>query len=180
MGIRSTCPYHFNTFRSTRSLNFSPTPTLSLTTTFLSLSILVTPHILRKHLISITSNFLLSSTLNRHVSDPYITVGTTTLSYNSLFALTFTLLTFNNLFIAPNVLIPSLTLILTSSFTPPSLLKQLPRYLKDCTSSKVSSLSCIFSDNGPASLPATITLLLSSFTLSFLLSHTLPNSLKLI
>merc|ERR1712105_143547 len=74
-------------------------------------------------------------------------------------------------------LFPSLTLILTSSFTPPSLLKQLPRYLKDCTSSKESPFSCMFSDNGPASLPAIITLLLSTFTLSFLLSHTLPNSL---
>merc|ERR1712074_311989 len=59
--IRSTCPNHFNTFRSTLPLNFSGTPTLSLTTSFLTLSILVTPHILLRHFISATSSLSLPS-----------------------------------------------------------------------------------------------------------------------
>merc|ERR1712074_101485 len=47
-------------------------------------------------------------------------------------------LLFHILFIAPKVFIPSPTLILTSSFTPPSLLKKLPRYLKEFTTSILS------------------------------------------
>merc|ERR1711888_81068 len=174
--IRSTCPNHFNTFRSTLLLNFSDTPTLSLTTSFRTLSILVTPHILLRHFISATSSFSLSSTFRPQDSDPYITVGTTTLSYNSLFTLTVTLLPLHTLFIAPNALIPSPNLMLTSSFTPPSLLKQLPRYLKEFTTSNLSPLSIMLPSDGSSLTPTHIILLLPAFTLSFRLSHTLPNS----
>merc|ERR1711875_88914 len=175
--IRSACPNHFNTLRSTLLLSFSGTHTLTLTTSFLNLSILVTLHIFLKHFISATSNLLLSSTFIPHASHPYIIVGTTILSYNSRFTLKVTLLPLHILFIAPNVLIPSPTLILTSSFTPPSPLKQLPRYLNEVTTSIRSPFSIISSSDGSTFSPTIITLLLSTFTRSFRLSHTLPNSL---
>merc|ERR1719186_1812641 len=98
------------------------------------------------------------TTLKPHDSDPYIIVGTTILSYNSLFTLTFTLLPLHTLFIAPNALIPSPTLILTSSFTPPSLLKQLPRYLKEYTISILSPFSIVLNSDGSTFTPTHITL----------------------
>ena len=53
--ICSMCSNHLKILRSTLSLSFTLTPTLYLVSSFIHLFILVTGHILRNHLISITS-----------------------------------------------------------------------------------------------------------------------------
>ena len=70
--IRSTYAKHLKNFQSTLSLIFSLAPTLRFTSFFLHLPIVVTPHIIRKEFISITSSFDLSSNLFPRVSATHI------------------------------------------------------------------------------------------------------------
>ena len=83
---------------STKLLNASVsmhivTPNLRLTSSFIYLSILVTPRILPKHFFSLLYSLRLSTIILYHVSAQFDTVGTTALSYSSLFIPKLTLLT---------------------------------------------------------------------------------------
>ena len=69
--ICSTCPNHLKAHLSALPDISTYTPTLLLISSFLVLSLTVTPHILCKHLISITFNLLFSLTFKPHISAPY-------------------------------------------------------------------------------------------------------------
>ena len=125
---------------------------------FLHLFILVTAHILDEHIISITFSLCLSSIIILQVSNPYVSVGTTTLSYYSLFTPKLTLLTLKIIFISPKIFGLSTTLILTSSRRSQSQLKQLSKHLKDLAAWMNSSVI------STPSLLTTIILLFSNKT----------------
>ena len=78
-----------------------------------SSSILVTTHILREHFISITDSLCFSPIPFLRASDPYVTVGTTTLSNNSLVTPETPLLTSNLIFNEPKLFSRSHTFIFT-------------------------------------------------------------------
>ena len=106
---------------------------------------------------------------------PCSAVGTTTPSYNIL-ASTPRPSFFYNFLTVPSTLLASSTLKLTSTSTPPSLPICDPRYLKWSTSSNISPFKLTFSLHPSTCREQCITLLLFTFTFTFLLSHTLPNS----
>merc|ERR1719427_1957753 len=69
--ILSTCPNHLNPFCSALFDSSNKTPVRRRISSFLILSHLVTPHILLRHLISITSRSFLSSAFIPQVSAAY-------------------------------------------------------------------------------------------------------------
>ena len=173
--ILSRCPNHLNTHWSAILANPVSIPALLRTSSFLSLSILDTPTKHLKYFISRIFTFLLSALLIPHASAPYNAVGTIiTPSYRHLLAfISYPLL----LFSAPHALYPSFILCITSLSHPLSAATCDPRYLKQSTSSHGStfSITCILSPL--PYLEHLITLLLPTFTINLLLSHTLPNSI---
>ena len=173
--ILSTCPNHLNTLWSTLLVNSLSILVLLCSSLLLTLSIHDTPTKLLKHLISRIFTFLLSALLtppclcSSPMSPPDISWLLYAILYYSYYSTHFSLL---------------LTLYTPHSFCVPHLfyiLHQLPlatpRYLKQSTSSNglPFSITCI-RPQFPF-LEQLITLFLPTFTLYFLLSHILPNSL---
>ena len=76
-------------------------PVILRTSSFLTWSTCVTPHILLRHLVSITFNLFFSVTAILHVSAPYDAIGTVTPSYN-LFYIYIPIALQPNIFIPPN------------------------------------------------------------------------------
>ena len=152
-------------------------PALLRTSSFLTLSIRDTPTKLLKHFISRTFTFLLSELLIPHTSAPSNAVGTITPSYRHFLAFIPNPLLLRTLFSAPQALYPSFILCTTSLSHPPSAANYDPRYLKQSTSSNGSpfSITCIRSPL--PYLEHFISLLLPTFTLNFLFSHTLSYKL---
>ena len=109
--IRSICQIYFKTFQCTLFLIFFPSLNLCLTSSFLILSILVTPYIHCRHIIPITPKLNLCPFVTPQVSVPYVTVDTITLSYNSLCEPDLRKLALCVLFIAPKIFRPWPTLI---------------------------------------------------------------------
>ena len=136
-----------------------------------------TPTKLLKHIISRTFTFLLSALLIPHAFAPYNAVGTITPSYRHFLGFIPNPLLLRTVFSAPQAQYPSFIRCTTSLSHPPSAATCDSRYLKQSTSSYGSpfSITCIRSPL--PCLEHLITLLLPTFTLNFLLSHTLPNSL---
>ena len=134
-------------------------PTPCLISSFLHLSILVTPHILRKHLVSIASSLCFST----------ITVSTTALSHKSPFHIQVWTPIWDIIFNATHVVIPLHTLIFACSCNPPSLLKELPIYMEELTiSMNFQFISSSVWDAIPPLL-TTVTLVFSTFSIFFLL-----------
>ena len=129
-----------------------------------------------KHFILGTFTFLLSAFLIPHASASYNAVFTITASYRHFLAFITNPLLLRTLFSAPKALYHSFVLCTTSLSHHPLAATFDPRYLKQSTSSNGSlfSITCIRSPL--PFLEHLITLLLPTFTLNFLLSHTLPNT----
>ena len=151
-------------------------PALLRTSLFLTLSIRDTPIKLIKHFISRTLTFLLSALLMPHASAPYSAVGTITPSYRHFLA--FILILYCSAqFSAPLTLYTPHSFVYHIPFASTISYHLRPQVLKKITSFNGSpfGITCIRSPL--PYLEQLITLLLPTLTLSFLLSHTLSNSL---
>ena len=98
-----SCPTLLSTQFFTLLNSLFCTSTLLLISSLLILSILVTPHILLKHFISIIFNCFFTLFFRPHV---YIILGTTVFSYIIPFTFTPRDPTFHCLFIAPDTFVP--------------------------------------------------------------------------
>ena len=170
---RSTCLNYFKTFGSTVSLIFSLTWTLRISPSFLHLSSLVILHTLSKsplpqqlscvsdhphtpRFLSIRHRWFFHSFIQLPI---HIQAYTPDIKHHLLRTKGFWSLTH------PNFYVPLWTFIYTETTS---------QALKKITTSMISIFTTFTWDVTP-SLPTTLNLIFSTFTLNFLLSHNLPN-----